>query len=136
MKKESEEWARLEQVIRWSRLSINAFALRAGLKSPAGFYRIRNGTQRLSKHTAAAIAAAYPEISYTWLTTGTGEMLEKEDDYAENAALRSIRQLQEKTKADTRLRTGVELNFSVRLTVEEAERVLALLKEQDAPKNE
>lgn len=69
------DWQRLEQVIKWTGLSTNAFASAIGLKRSENLYQIKRGNNRISKNLAELIAAKYPVISPAWLLTDQGEML-------------------------------------------------------------
>lgn len=71
----TEKWHRLEQVIKWTGLSINAFALHIGLKRSENLYQIKKGNNGISHDLAALITAKYPVISKGWLLTGEGEMM-------------------------------------------------------------
>lgn len=69
-----ESWARLEQVINWSKLTVNAFALSIGLKRAENLYQIKKGRNAISKDLAELISKKYPGISKSWLITGEGQM--------------------------------------------------------------
>lgn len=69
----TEKWHRLEQVIKWTGLSINAFALHIGLKRSENLYQIKKGNNGISHDLAELITAKYPSISKGWLLTGEGE---------------------------------------------------------------
>lgn len=69
------DWQRLEQVIKWTGLSTNAFASAIGLKRSENLYQIKRGNNRISKNLAELIAAKYPAVSPAWLLTDQGEML-------------------------------------------------------------
>lgn len=68
-------WERLEQVIKWARLSINSFAKSIGILRAENLYNIKRGNYGISHDLADRIIATYPEIDRTWLLTGTGSML-------------------------------------------------------------
>ena len=68
-------WQRLEQVVDWSNMSTNRFALSIGLKRSENLYQIKRGNFGISKELARLICQKYPEISKLWLLTGEGEML-------------------------------------------------------------
>ena len=68
-------WQRLEQVVDWSNMSTNRFALSIGLKRSENLYQIKRGNFGISKELARLITVKYPEISRLWLLTGDGEML-------------------------------------------------------------
>ncbi len=69
------DWQRLEQVIRWTGLSTNAFAKGIGLKRSENLYQIKRGNNGISKELAELIARRYPTISAGWLLTGGGSMI-------------------------------------------------------------
>lgn len=70
-----ENWQRLEKVIKWAGMSVNAFALHIGLKRSENLYQIKKGNHGISKELANIISTQYPQISKSWLLTGEGEML-------------------------------------------------------------
>ncbi len=67
-------WPRLEKVISWSKMSSNRFAKHIGLTRAETLYQIEKGKHNLSRRVAEAIVAKFPEISVSWLLTGSGEM--------------------------------------------------------------
>ncbi len=74
------DWQRLEQVIKWTGLSTNAFAVGIGLKRSENLYQIKRGNNGISKDLAELITLKYPAVNRSWLLTGDGEM------FAGNAA--------------------------------------------------
>ncbi len=83
-----DSWTRLEQVIKWTGLTTNAFALSVGLKRAENLYQIKKGRNAISRDLAELIAAKYPEINRFWLLTGEGTMFSSDsgDEY-ENSAV-------------------------------------------------
>jgi len=77
-----ENWQRLEKVIKWAGMSVNAFALHIGLKRSENLYQIKKGNHGISKELANIISTKYPQISRSWLLTGEGEMLKDGDSHA------------------------------------------------------
>jgi len=75
-----ENWQRLEKVIKWAGMSVNAFALHVGLKRSENLYQIKKGNHGISKELANIISTKYPQISKSWLLTGEGEMLKDGSD--------------------------------------------------------
>ncbi len=69
-----DDWQRIEKIVSWAGLSVNAFALNIGLGRSENLYRIRRGDNGISKELARAIAARYPEINPAWILTGEGDM--------------------------------------------------------------
>lgn len=69
------DWQRLEQVVKWTGLSTNAFAVSIGLKRSENLYQIKRGRHGISKDLAEMIARKYPDINRAWLLTGQGEMM-------------------------------------------------------------
>jgi phage repressor protein C with HTH and peptisase S24 domain len=67
-------WARLEQVINLSGLTINSFAQSIGLKRAENLYQIKKGKNSISKDLAELIVSKYCTISKAWLITGEGSM--------------------------------------------------------------
>lgn len=74
-----ENWQRLEKVIKWAGMSVNAFALHIGLKRSENLYQIKKGNHGISKELANIISEKYPVISKSWLLTGEGEMLKDQE---------------------------------------------------------
>ena len=68
------DWQRLEQVIKWTGLSTNAFASAIGLKRSENLYQIKRGNNRISKNLAELIAAKYPAVVPAGLRPDQGEM--------------------------------------------------------------
>jgi len=75
-----ENWQRLEKVVRWTGMSVNAFALDIGLKRSENLYQIKKGNHGISKELARIITERYPAISKSWLLTGEGSMLKDGTD--------------------------------------------------------
>lgn len=75
-----DNWQRLEKVVRWTGLSVNAFALEIGLKRSENLYQIKKGNHGISKALAETITQKYPEVSRSWLLTGEGSMLKDGGD--------------------------------------------------------
>lgn len=73
------DWQRLENVIKWSGLSANAFSLVIGLKRAENIYQIKKGNHGISKELADRITTKYCNINAGWLLTGEGQMLLPED---------------------------------------------------------
>ena len=69
-----ESWKRLESVIKYSELTINAFALSIGLKRAENLYQIKRGKNSISKDLVKLITTKYCNISKSWLLTGEGAM--------------------------------------------------------------
>lgn len=67
-------WQRLEQLIKWTGMSTNAFALSIGLKRSENLYQIKRGNFGISKELARLIIAKYPMINRSWLLSGDGDM--------------------------------------------------------------
>lgn len=68
-------WQRLEQVIKWTGMSTNAFAIAIGLKRSENLYQIKRGNFGISKELARLITVKYPMVNRSWLLTGDGDML-------------------------------------------------------------
>lgn len=68
------DWQRLEQIIKWTGLSTNAFAMGIGLKRSENLYQIKRGNNGISKDLAELISLKYPDVNRAWLLTGEGEM--------------------------------------------------------------
>ena len=70
-----DDWQRIEKIVHWTGLSVNAFALNVGLNRAENLYQIKRGKNGISKELAELIASKYPEINRVWILTGDGEML-------------------------------------------------------------
>lgn len=68
--KQNPAWERLEQVIKYSGLSTNAFASHVGLKRSENLYQIKKGNHGISKDLARQINCYYPRFSIGWLLAG------------------------------------------------------------------
>ena len=75
MTNRGDGWSRLEQVVKWTGLSVNQFARQIGLLRPDNIYHIKSGKIGVSQNLVRRIVAAYPEVSPGWLLTGEGSML-------------------------------------------------------------
>lgn len=70
-----ENWHRIEKVVKWSGMSVNAFAKHIGLGRAENLYQIKKGKNRISANLAQTIVDHYPQISKGWLLSGEGAML-------------------------------------------------------------
>ena len=78
-----DNWQRLEKVVKWTGMSVNAFALHIGLRRSENLYQIKKGNHGISKALAETITNTYPQISMAWLLTGQGSMLKSEEEEAQ-----------------------------------------------------
>ena len=69
---------RLEQFIKYKKLTIKSFCGNCGFKTMA-FYNWKNGVNNFTKKTTDRIIKAYPEINEQWLYSGSGSMLNDEN---------------------------------------------------------
>ncbi len=65
----------LNDLLDYLKISANKLALEIGLKANTAIYHVKNGRNNLSAELANKITSRYPEINYSWLLTGDGEML-------------------------------------------------------------
>jgi hypothetical protein len=70
----SDKWHRIEKVVKWTGLSVNAFAREIGLNRSENLYQIKRGNNGISCELADIVCAKYPAISQGWLMTGEGSM--------------------------------------------------------------
>ena len=68
-------WERLKQVLEYSKLSANAFAVKIGMVRSENIYHIKRGNFGISNDLVDRIVAVYPMINHTWLLSGIGDML-------------------------------------------------------------
>lgn len=68
------DWQRIEKIVQWAGLSVNAFALNIGLTRGENLYQIKKGNNGISKELADLITAKYPDLSKAWIITGEGGM--------------------------------------------------------------
>ena len=73
------DFQRLETLKKFLGISYQEMAATAGIKNPQSFYAVKAGKQGITKMMANAIVSAWPEISETWLVTGRGKMMEKDN---------------------------------------------------------
>ena len=73
--KNPDNWARIEAVIRFARMTTNAFAKHIGLPRGENLYQIKRGNNGISFDVADRICHHYPMISKLWILTGEGDML-------------------------------------------------------------
>ncbi len=71
----SRDWDRLRQVIEWAGMTVNAFALHIGMSRSEVLYHVKRGQNAISRNVADMIVAKFPQVSRTWLLTGSGAML-------------------------------------------------------------
>jgi hypothetical protein len=74
-----DNWQRIEKIVNWTGLSVNAFARGIGLKRAENLYQIKKGNHGISRELAELICAKYPTVDKAWLLTGLGEMFARED---------------------------------------------------------
>lgn len=70
-----DDWQRIEKIVRWTGLTVNAFAMNIGLNRAENLYQIKRGNHGISKELASQIASKYPELNRMWILTGEGEMM-------------------------------------------------------------
>ena len=74
MTKEDDKY-RIKALLNHFKLSRNAFGIAIGDTNGSKFNHIISGRNGISEKLARRITDAYPEINYTWLMEGKGEML-------------------------------------------------------------
>ena len=67
-------WQRIETIVKMSEMRINAFARCIGLSRGENLYQIKKGNNGISRDLAQRIVDYYPQLSFSWLMTGEGEM--------------------------------------------------------------
>lgn len=96
--------SRLQALLNYFGLSIGALGREVG-QVPQTFYDIKSGKiKSFSLEVSNKITERFPEISFTWLTTGKGEMIEKPDKKTE--ALQQLSKVQngkQKNSAEGRM---------------------------------
>lgn len=80
-----DTWQRLERIISWTGLSINAFAREIGLSRAENIYQIKRGNNGISKDLAEIITTKYTNISKAWLLIGEGDMFLDAKDQQKSA---------------------------------------------------
>lgn len=94
---------RLQEILRYSNLSVRALANKCSLKQQTLDKHIK-GISEPSANTLLGIAATFPEISTDWLLLGTGSMLRAEKEAERiNSLIDTIATLQDtiNSKNDT-----------------------------------
>lgn len=66
---------RIQQVIKYKKMSSNSFARSIGLKRADRLYHILNGRNGISEELAGMITTSHNEINYEWLLSGKGKMI-------------------------------------------------------------
>lgn len=75
MTNKHNNWDRLVELIKWTGMNTNRFALTIGLPRAENLYHIKRGNFGISEVLADRIVTRFPEIDKTWLLTGVGSML-------------------------------------------------------------
>ena len=73
-----DSWERLYEIIKWTGLTTNAFAISIGLNRAENLYQIKKGKNNISRDLAEKITTIYCNINKSWLLTGEGAMFSKE----------------------------------------------------------
>lgn len=81
---------RIKQLLEYLNVSANRLSKDLGLATPQIFYDIKNGRCGISKDLARRIKEKFINISYVWLLTGMGEMIEVELPEAEKPVMVDI----------------------------------------------
>lgn len=69
-----DNWQRIEKLVKWTGLSVNAFARSIGLNRGENLYQIKRGNNGISKELADLITSKYITVSKAWVLTGEGDM--------------------------------------------------------------
>ncbi len=69
-----DNWQRIEKLVKWTGLSVNAFARSIGLNRGENLYQIKRGNNGISKELAELITTKYITVSKAWVLTGEGNM--------------------------------------------------------------
>ena len=72
----------LQSLFAYLQMSAKQFSESIGEKRAEKLYHVLRGRNGVSEDLARTIAKKYPEINYTWLLTGEGEMLKQNTTYA------------------------------------------------------
>ena len=83
MTNKSNNWERIEELLKWLGISVNQFTRRLNMPRVENLYHIKRGNYGISLELADRICEAYPEVDRTWLLSGVGAMLLKDKDNAE-----------------------------------------------------
>lgn len=67
----------LNELLSYLKISANKLANELGFEKNTKIYYIKNGRNNISVEIARMIVSKYPEINFTWLITGEGNMLDK-----------------------------------------------------------
>ena len=66
---------RIKKFLEYTKKSKNAAGIYLGDKNGMRFQHVTSGRNEISEKFAKDITEKFPEINYTWLLTGEGEML-------------------------------------------------------------
>lgn len=61
-------------------ISANKLSIEIGLKDNTSVYHIKNGRNKISREFAEKINVRFPEVNFSWLLTGEGNMLVNESE--------------------------------------------------------
>ncbi len=75
-----DNWQRIEKIVKWTGLSVNAFARTIGLNRSENLYQIKKGNNGISKELAELITKKYHNINKLWLLTGEGDNMFVNED--------------------------------------------------------
>jgi len=81
MAKSTDNWQRIDAVIKWANMTTNYFARYIGLTRSENLYQIKRGNNGISLDLAQRISGKFPEINIGWLMSGCGEMFGRESTY-------------------------------------------------------
>lgn len=70
----------LIELLNHLKISANKLSEEIGLTANTSIYHVKNGRNGISSDLADKIVTRYPEISYNWLLTGEGSMLNSKED--------------------------------------------------------
>lgn len=71
----STDKERMEMLLAHLQMNANELAASLGYKRSDRIYHVQKGRNGISERLAREICNKYPELSYTWIKHGTGEML-------------------------------------------------------------
>ncbi len=73
----------LKRLIEFLKENPNSFAMKLGLKSNTRVRHVLNGRNKLSSKFANLIVEKFPEINYSWLLTGQGDITNSQEPLQE-----------------------------------------------------
>ena len=83
MTNKSNNWERIEELLKWQGITINTLAKRLCIPRVENLYHIKRGNYGISFELADRICEVFPQVDRAWLLSGVGTMLLNTRDNSE-----------------------------------------------------